>query len=423
MNKIVASVGLVALGASTAQVLHAGGIESPASKPYSLSATLRGFFDDNPNTVNDSARDLSGNKIKTDTFGFQLSPAATFNWAAEQTAVNLGYVFSWKHYDHDFANSHDRDDYSHTFNAGLDHTFSERLKLSVNDSFVIGQEPDTLRAGNTFSTFQRVSGNNVRNYGAIDLTAQFTDLLGMDVGYANALYDYHQDGTGSLSAVLDRIEHRAHVDGTFKLAPETTARLGYEFDLVNYTADEVADPVSGLMSSDRNVRMHKGYAGLDHNFNPEFSTKIRAGVVDADFYNDPNKASDKISPYVLASLRYNYMVRSYVEAGFSYDRTATDIIDARDQEAAVLFAALSHEIVPHLIGRIDAQFQNDTINGGTFNNDVERFYLFGLNLKYEFNQYLAAEVGYNFDKLSSDLPAQKRSFDRNRAYVGLIASY
>ncbi len=382
MNKIVASVGLVALSASTVQVLNAGGIESPASKPWSLSATLRGFYDSNPNTVNSSARDASGNQIKTDTFGFQISPAATFNWAAEQTTVDLGYIFSWKHYDHDFVNSHDRDDYSHTFNAGLDHNFNERVKLSLNDSFEIGQEPDTLRAGNTFSTFQRVSGDNIRNYGGIDLTAQFTELLGMDVGYNNAFYDYHQDGPGSLSAALDRIEHRAHVDGTFKVAPETTARLGYEFGLTDYTADEVVDPASGLMSSDRNVRMHRGYAGVDHSFSPELSTKLRAGIVDADFYNDPNKASDKISPYILASVRYNYTVGSYVEAGFNYDRAASDILDARDQEAAVLFAALNHQFMPHLIGRLDGQYQHSTINGGTFNNDTENFFLIGLNLKY-----------------------------------------
>ena len=32
------------------------------------------------------------------------------------------------------------------------------ISISVKDSFVIGQEPDLLRAGNTFTTFQRYFG-------------------------------------------------------------------------------------------------------------------------------------------------------------------------------------------------------------------------------------------------------------------------
>src|SRR5262249_45623385 len=50
MKKIVASVGLVALGASGVQTAFAQDFSADNSKPWSISATLRGFYDDNVNT-------------------------------------------------------------------------------------------------------------------------------------------------------------------------------------------------------------------------------------------------------------------------------------------------------------------------------------------------------------------------------------
>ena len=79
---------------------------------------------------------------------------------------------------------------THSFNAALDHSFNELYQASVRDSFVIGQEPDFLRAGNTYSTFQRLPGNNIRNYGCAVLDGQLTPLLGFEIGYANSYYNY-----------------------------------------------------------------------------------------------------------------------------------------------------------------------------------------------------------------------------------------
>ena len=60
------------------------------------------------------------------------------------------------------------------------------------------------------------------------------------------------------------------------------------------------------------------------------------------------------------------------------------------------------------------------LNGGQFNNQSERYYLVGLNLAYHFNPHFSAEMGYNYDKLDSDAG---RTFDRNRVYMGVTASY
>ena len=49
MKKVIASVGLVALGTSGLQAALDLGDTTDSRKPWSVSATLRGFYDDNPN--------------------------------------------------------------------------------------------------------------------------------------------------------------------------------------------------------------------------------------------------------------------------------------------------------------------------------------------------------------------------------------
>src|SRR5437773_1897878 len=90
MKKIVASVGLAALGASALQTASAQ-VAGPV-KPWALSATLRGFYDDNPNGVPD--------KSGVDSFGYELSPSATLAWDTGQTRIGLAYLYSYKYFEH-----------------------------------------------------------------------------------------------------------------------------------------------------------------------------------------------------------------------------------------------------------------------------------------------------------------------------------
>lgn len=421
MNKIVASVGIIALGASGVQMVSAQNISTPPQKPWNVSATLRGFYDDNI-----SARPSGPDKV--DSFGFEVSPKIGLNWSDDQTMVAVGYRYDAKWYEDKPVDqtSHWRQD--HTFDLALTHAFNERYNTSLRDSFVIGQEPDLLRARNAFDTFQPVPGDNIRNYGSILFDAQLTPLLGTEIGYDNAFYDYHDRGgdafAPSLSGLLDRIEHTVHLEGNWQVMPETKAVIGYRFRQTGYTGNEIIGP--GVMSEDRDSRTHTGYLGLDHNFRSDFSGSVRVGAQATDYYNDPN-TDGEISPYVQASMRYTYAEQSYAELGFTYDRNATDLVGATangftvDEQSAVLYGSINHQITPNIYGSIVGQYQNSTLNGGAYDNDSENYYLAGVNLQYRFNPYLSSEIGYNFDHLDSDIP--NRTFSRNRVYIGLTASY
>ena len=358
-------------------------------------------------------------------------------------------MYSFMHYDHVPLNATGHNDNTFTFNAGLTHAFNEQVSARVSDSFVIGQEPDLLRAGNTFSTFQRVSGNNIRNYGMIGVDAALTPEFGVSFGYDNSFYDYKDRGPGtiglpdggvlfepSLAGALNRIENRVHLEGNYQIMPETKVLLGYQFTDVNYNANEVIggvlDPFflgdTRVFSKMRDSREHTGYVGAEHNFTPEFKGALRVGASYTEYYNDPS-VSATWTPYINATLKYNYAPQSYVMGGFSYDRNATDVVGAGlpgtttlDAESAVVFLTINHAITPQLFASLLGQFQNSKYHGGTFNDTDEQYYLLGLDLEYRFNQYFSAHVGYNYDRLESN-SALNRTFDRNRVYVGVTATY
>jgi len=440
MKRIAASVGLVALGASSLQAGDTTGLSTmQGSKPWSVSATLRGFYDDNINTT-------PNNKVQA--WGYEVSPSVSVGVAGEQTSASLGYTYSGKYYDHAFNGGTDKWSHTHLFDAGLQHSFSERFQVAVRDSFAIGQEPDVLRAGNTFSTFQRISGDNKRNYGTVVFNAEATPLLGFEVGYANGWYDYDNQGATadaannvipSYSSTLDRIEHTFHIDSRWHFSPQTTGIFGYQFSFTDYTGNEPIQgnfffPGSLVPSDTRNNRSHYVYAGVEHIFTPDFSASLKIGAQYIDFYDDPTFQGEW-SPYASASLKYMYWLDSSVEVGVVHQRSTSDLAGpsgnqggvgagnfVHDQEATTAYASLRQRIMPNLYGTLMGTFQNSTFNGGNgFDGESDMFFLLGLDLEYRFNPHLSAHAGYNYDRLDSDIAG--RSFTRNRAYVGVTATY
>src|SRR5687767_8237835 len=92
MKRIVASVGLVAVGATG---LHAasyapGLTREETSKPWSVSASLRGFYDDNYITA------PSG--FEEESFGFEISPTVAINLPMDRTYIGASYTYSLKFY-------------------------------------------------------------------------------------------------------------------------------------------------------------------------------------------------------------------------------------------------------------------------------------------------------------------------------------
>ncbi len=418
MKKIVASVSLIALGAVGLQsAAQAEGLLGPDdSKPWSVALTLRGFYDDNVNSAPSN---------ETETFGYEVSPSFKVGWTLPQSTFLAGYTYSFKYYEDKPPGNSDKDDQTHTFNIAFNHDFTDRTSIKVSDSFVIGQEPDLLRAGDTLATYQRVSGENIRNFGRVGLSHQWNSRLGTQLGYDNAYYNYDDNGTASLSSRLDRMEQSVPLELVYQLQPETRGIFGYRYRQFDYTADDWLDTAETFKSDVRDSRSHAIYVGADHDFRPDLTASLRAGAQVSDYYDMPN-SDTHWSPYAQGTVRWTYAQESFLEGGLTYDISATDLIGIQgdtmttDAEALVLYANWTHRIASKVYGSLLASFQNSTLQGGMYDSDTEQFYSAGVNIEYRFDKNISAHVGYNFDKLVSDID---RDFNRNRVYVGVTARY
>lgn len=414
---------MVALGVSGLQAAYAPGLTPiETSKPWSISAALRGFYDDNYAAF-PSKGTVNGQKVEAeDSFGYELRPSVSFNLPLDQTFVGVSYEYSLKYYE---ARKSGKYDQTHEFDARLDHRFSPRYEVKLDDSFVVSKEPEILApTGGAVASPLRTEEDAIRNRGSIDFTAQMTELLALELGYVNTFYDYQQDRSDvgaafdSRSGLLDRLEHLASLDLRWQAMPDTDAILGYSFGLIDFTSEENIHLGNSLVPSDeRNRRFHRIFVGADHRFNAQLSGSVRVGGQFTDYYKT---GDDDVSPYAEASLAYEYNRGNTVQVGITHSRNATDA-NSLDQESTVLWGSITHKITPNLVGNLLVQGQNSTFKGGLADDDSEMFLIAGLNLTYHINPYLLAEAGYNFDRLDSDLGG--RDYTRNRVYLGVRATY
>src|SRR4051812_20164603 len=214
MKQVLTSAGLLAVGAVSLHALDPEMTRQQSGRPFSVAATVRGFYDDNVNTSPDKIvtveRDLNGDFIPgtrkvshpNSSFGVEVSPSVHLNLPLEQTFISLGYVYSLKWYEDRDSNDIDQ---SHEFNAKLRHQFSPRHQVGVDDSFVVTSEPTVVDRSGIITSPIRTRSSVLHNVGSIEDNIGLTRLLGLSFGYVNSWYDYEADGAGSRSALLDRI--------------------------------------------------------------------------------------------------------------------------------------------------------------------------------------------------------------------------
>ena len=440
MNKITTTAGIVALGAASIQAaVYAPATGSQeATKPWSISASLRGFYDDNYST--------SPKWLERDSLGFEVAPSASLNLIRDQTALGLSYAYSMRWYeDRDDAGMSSAD-HTHQVNGKLSHAFTPRFKLDLSDSFVYAQEPTLIETDGVRSAFLRGDGDVMRNHALGSFSAGITENLTAVLGYGNEWYDYEDDGFNSRSAVLDRMEHLASINLRAVVLPKTVLVGGYQYEIVDYSSsDSIGDPFNAALrfkAEERNSTSHYFYGGVDQGLTPTLNASLRAGaqLTEYDDLNrilllNPSLDDSRWSPYVDANATWLYTPGSYAQLGVRHQRAQTDVgfvssgalfSPNLDAESTSVYGSVSHRIGAFIASAI-ASYQMSTYDverGDEFQDD---YFMAGVNLVYEINRFLALEAGYNFDDLSSDLDEDSarefRSFSRNRVYVGVRGTY
>ena len=426
MKKIFISAGLAAVSAAGFETVFAAAPDALSPKDWNVSGTLRGFYDDN--------YAVGGNQKGS--FGLEVSPTISLNIPLQQTEFGLRYTYGLFYYQQRQDMGLDAFDQTHQMELWLDHAFNERWRANVTDSFAIGQEPELLQPnqGGGLAVPYRIQGDNMANHANFTLNTEWTRLLSTALHYGNDFYDYQNSGGNasapSYAGILNRDEQNVSLDFQWTIQPETMAFIGYNFNLVNYTAGEqIAVDLNSVpyMSDSRDLMSHTAYVGVNHQFTANLSGMVKGGVTYTDSYNDPRN-STSLSPYADLSVSYTYIPGSYVQIGLTHQINATDVVSpgldgslTQNQESTVVYADINHRFTPKLLGTVIGRFSSSTFNGGLYNNSSDEAYGLGINLNYQINRHFSADLGYNYDNLVSGIAG--RSYDRNRVYIGLTANY
>jgi hypothetical protein len=439
MKRLFVSAGLAALSAATLESVMADDNTGP--KYWSVGATLRGFYDDNYDTTSANQRG---------SFGFEVLPTISAHVPLQQTDIGIRYAYGLYYYEDRQEKGEDSVDQTHQVDVWLDHAFNERWKTKVTDTFAVGQEPELLTPNPVTgqATPYRINGDNISNHGNVILDTDWTRLLSTSLSYENGLYDYQNDGgifnpnTGTImngvnsgasyAGLLDRIEESIALDLKWHILPETTAFIGYQFSLANYTGGEpiAIDPVNGRIytSSDRDNFTHYGYVGVEQQFTPNLTGMVKVGGSYNDVYGDPIYPTTDWYPYADLSLSYTYLPGSYLQLGFTHDISATDQVNPNNQgkitqnaENSVVYLDVNHRITQKLMASVIGRVQYTTYDGGSADGSSTTDYGIGVNLSYQINTHLSVDTGYNYDDVVSDLAGY--GYNRNRVYIGVTANY
>ena len=420
MKNLFVSAGLVAIGAASVQ----SALADATPKVWNVSASLRGFYDDN----------YASSSSKKGSFGIELSPSVSGNISLQQTDFGARYTYGLYWYQERQILGQNPFDQSHQLDLWLDHAFDVRWKVNVADTFAVGQEPGLLDPGFSDPSAHpfRTDGDNIANHFSVKLDTQWTRQFSTELHYANDFYDYQNSGwngfSASLAGLLNRVDQNAGLDLQWTLQPETMAFVGYDLDWVDYIASEQISAFPyPYYSKNRDLLKHQFYVGLQHSFTANLSGVVKVGANYSDSYNDDATGSSW-SPYANLSLTYTYLPGSYAQVGFTHNINATDVANVGSdgkltqyQESSTVYASINHHFTDNLLGTLLGQVNYSDYKGGASSAGADVDYTVGVSLSYQFNRYFSADVGYNYDDLTSDIVG--RAYDRNYVYVGVTATY
>jgi hypothetical protein len=427
MKRVVAAVGVCAVGATGLQGQNVAGLtREEARKSWSVTALLRPFYDDN------SLNQTEGNEEAG--FGVEFSPGVSVNLPLERTLFAASYRLTLNYYEARPENNLDQD---HEFIARLNHKFSQRYEVDLKDTFVYSDAPEVLDRDTAQTTVnRRQDSTGFRNNAVLDFSARLTPTIGTTLGYKNNLRDYLETGVGSLSALLDQVEHLFHIDGQWFAAKNTMMFVGYQIGLADYTSSDLIgtyvtiDQATGSIvvnevpASTRNNLSHYLYVGGRREFTRLLQGAASVGLQYVDFYNADETS---LSPYVDLTATYAYLPGSYARLGLTIQRNSTDSGLATDgsltldQESASVYAGVTHRITPRIHGALLGRYQHSVYNGGEFDGESDNYFTFDMNFNYKIRENLYADTGYLWTRAVSSRPDS--GYTRNRVYIGLRAVF
>lgn len=406
MKNLIRAAGALSLGAASMALTHTAVAAEGGDKPWTASASLRGFYDDNIFTANSAA---AGGAAKIDSFGFDISPSVTYGRTMDNTSFDLGYTYLARWFENRPGSNWDQ---NHNASVNLSHIFSPRAKVNVSDVFVSAQDPGQFAPGS--GLVLRAEGDNISNAASVSAELAATDTIVATASYRNNLFDYDN---AVFATSLNRVEHLPALELSYLLSETTSATLGYQFGIFDF--DQARD-----------FNLHTVYGGVKHTFTQSFYGMLNAGVQVTDY--DFVGVASTTSPYLDGKLVYQYAAGSDVTLNVRHQVNATDVflapgggLLAANQQTTLFRIGWGHAFTARIKGTAIAQFQNSTFNGGAADGATETFWTLGATVAYAVSQNVSVDLSYFHDSLNSDPVALgfDRGYGRNRLFLGVTAKF
>ncbi len=399
MKNLIRAAGALSLGVASLALNNSATAAEGGEKPWTASASLRGFYDDNI---------FTSNVGEISSWGFDVSPSLTYGRTVDNTTFDIGYTYLARWFENRPGSSWDQ---NHNASFNLEHIFSPRVKTSVSDVFVSSQDPQQALIGQVL----RAEGDNINNSASANVSLAISEQLDASLSYRNNFFDY---SSPLFSDSLNRVEHLPTLELNYLVTPTTSVGFGYQFGIFDFDYD--------LLSRDYNS--HIVYAGVRHNFTQSFFGSVNVGAQVTDY----DAAASDTTPYLDGKLVYQYTAASEVTLNVRHTLNATDVflngagvLLAANQQTTMFRVAWGHAFSAKIKGSLIGQFQNSEFNGGTADGGSETFWTLGATASYALTPHLALDASYFRDSLNSDPGAlgYDRGYSRNRVFLGVRASF
>jgi hypothetical protein len=391
-------------------------------KPWNVEANVRGFYDDNYNTL--TAGDES--------FGFDINPIGTWQTSEGPSEFQLRYDYRLRFFE---GRPNNRTDQQHKVGIVLQNTPSDRLQLTLQNDFAYAQEPGVNNA--VIIAPIKTEGSYFDNDFILQGRYDVSELVDLVAGYKNSFIDFEQDGLGGRSALLDNMTHEFNVDPHWKVSELLDAHVGYGFRYYRSTSKDLVAAaitpgvVRDIFANERNSYTHTLDVGADYELNDVTSIQASVGVQYTKYPNAfATSDDDAINPYADAAIQYEAATDTKFTFGVKNARSGTDVAfraananPTLDSETTTLYGSIDHRLFGPLSANLAYQYQIFTFFEGDADSKRDKLATLGLTFIYDIfgDGTLNAETGYSFDDLSS--PLGGREFARHRGFIGLNYQY
>jgi hypothetical protein len=379
--------------------------------PFTVDNRLRVEWDDNIYQTETNQQD----SVK---FIEQVQVMADFR--SDTTFFSIRYQPSFLYWE---SRDDDDDDLHHEADVLLNHKFSPRFSIGLNDTLRRAERPELIddEDGFTIRPDQSFLYNALK--GSASLSASAQTRLSASAGYTFLAHDdedfakredYEIINAGlSLSQQIDKM---------------TVVGVNARFEDLEYTKNP--DPVDvdgdGIFEDrgrgQRGADTYQFGLSVQHTISKNMLANVGGGYELREF--DQANTDNASSPYGSVSLTYLPSPRTRVSGGGSYSLYEADVYPYTSQQRTSFFASLGHDLTKkvtwfisgtYLHGDYDAEQTLETVDVQDFEDGEDDAYQVSTRIDYRVSRDHSLELHWQFTDLTSDL---REDYERNRISVG-----